>query len=57
MQIRKAMVEMPSLMTGIVEMDETYIGGKGRGKKSGQKKKTSPIFNASGQKGFRRTYN
>ena len=28
MQIRKAMVEMPSLMTGIVEMDETYIGGK-----------------------------
>jgi hypothetical protein len=33
MQIRKAMVEMPSLMTGICEMDETYIGGKGRGKK------------------------
>jgi hypothetical protein len=24
-QIRQAMVETPSLMTGIVEMDETYI--------------------------------
>ena len=39
MQIRKAMVEMPSLMTGICEMDETYIGGKGRGRKSGEKLK------------------
>lgn len=39
MQIRKAMVEMPSLMTGISEIDETYIGGKGRGRKSGEKLK------------------
>ncbi|HSQ97290.1 MAG TPA: IS1595 family transposase [Rickettsiales bacterium] len=30
MQIRKAMNETPSLLSGIVEMDETYIGGKPR---------------------------
>jgi transposase-like protein len=28
MQIRKAMTEQPSLMSGVVEMDETYIGAK-----------------------------
>lgn len=28
MQIRKAMIETPSLMTGVVEMDETYIGAR-----------------------------
>lgn len=30
MRIRKAMIEQRELMTGIVEMDETYIGGKPR---------------------------
>lgn len=35
MQIRQAMVETPSLMTGICEMDETYIGGKSKGKRKG----------------------
>lgn len=30
MRIRKAMVDTPSLLTGIVEMDETYVGGKPR---------------------------
>lgn len=30
MQIRKAMIEQSELMTGVVEMDETYIGGKPR---------------------------
>lgn len=30
MQIRKAMLETPSLLLGVVEMDETYIGGKPR---------------------------
>ena len=30
MQIRKAMIEYGNLLQGIVEMDETYIGGKPR---------------------------
>ena len=30
MQIRKAMIEYGGLLKGIVEMDETYIGGKPR---------------------------
>jgi len=30
MQIRKAMSETPSLLSGICEMDETYVGGKPR---------------------------
>ncbi len=32
MRIRGAMIEDRRLMTGIVEMDETYVGGKHRGK-------------------------
>lgn len=30
MRIRRAMIETPSLLSGIVEMDETYVGGKPR---------------------------
>jgi hypothetical protein len=30
MRIRKAMIDTPSLLSGIVEMDETYVGGKPR---------------------------
>ncbi|MEY4433166.1 MAG: hypothetical protein RLZZ44_1299 [Bacteroidota bacterium] len=37
MQIRQAMVETPSLMTGIVEMDETYIGARKPRKESKDK--------------------
>lgn len=37
MQIREAMVETPSLMTGIVEMDETYIGARKPRKESKDK--------------------
>jgi len=28
MRLRKAMIEFPKLLTGLVEIDETYIGGK-----------------------------
>ena len=35
MRIRKAMTDDGKWMTGIVEMDETYIGGKGRQNKDG----------------------
>jgi transposase-like protein len=37
MQIRKAMIETPSLMTGVVEMDETYIGARKPRKSSNDK--------------------
>jgi transposase-like protein len=37
MQVRKAMVETPSLMTGVVEMDETYIGARKPRKESKDK--------------------
>ena len=45
MQIRNAMVETPSLMSGLVEMDETYIGGKKKRKKDDDE---------SGQSGLKR---
>jgi len=35
-RIRKAMAEQGSPLAGIVEVDETYIGGKARGKGTGQ---------------------
>lgn len=38
MQIRKAMVEDKELMTGIVEADETYIGGKNENRHQDKKK-------------------
>jgi transposase-like protein len=38
MQIRKAMVEQRELMTGIVEADETYIGGKDKNRHNDKKK-------------------
>lgn len=38
MQIRKALVEQKELMTGIVEADETYIGGKNINRHNDKKK-------------------
>lgn len=37
MRVRRAMVETPSLLTGIVEMDETYIGARKPRKESKDK--------------------
>lgn len=39
MQIRKALVEQKELMTGIVEADETYIGGKNKNRHNDKKTK------------------
>ena len=39
MQIRKSLVEQRELMTGIVEADETYIGGKNRNRHNDKKTK------------------
>ncbi len=48
MRIRKAMIETPSLLTGIVEMDETYIGGKPR--KSNNPNNNTPLKRGRGNK-------
>lgn len=48
MRIRKAMIDTPSLLTGIVEMDETYIGGKPR--KSNNPKNQIPLKRGRGTK-------
>jgi transposase-like protein len=39
MQIRKSLVEQKELMTGIVEADETYIGGKNKNRHNDKKTK------------------
>lgn len=39
MQIRKALIEQSELMTGIVEADETYIGGKNKNRHADKKVK------------------
>jgi transposase-like protein len=39
MQIRKSLVEQKELMTGIVEADETYIGGKNKNRHADKKTK------------------
>ena len=45
-RIRHAMVTLPNSkkMTGIVEADETYVGGKGRGKRGRGSEKKVPVF-------------
>jgi len=39
MQIRKALIEQHELMEGIIEADETYIGGKNKNRHSDKKTK------------------
>ncbi len=57
MRIRKALVEQRELMTGIVEMDETYIGGKprkGSGEgpnKRGRGTKKTPVIGIAEREG------
>jgi transposase-like protein len=43
MRIRRAMREDYELLNGIVEMDETYVGGKGHGGKRGRGTSKTPV--------------
>lgn len=45
-QIRKLMASSPSMLGGTVEVDETYIGGKAKGKRGRGAAKKTPVFGA-----------
>lgn len=50
-QIRKAMNERPMKLKGTVELDETYVGGKGRGKRGRGALGKTPVFGAVEREG------
>lgn len=51
-QIRKLMDQTPSLFSGTVEMDETYVGGKAHGKRGRGASKKTPVFGISQRGGL-----
>ena len=50
MRVRKAMTDTPSLLSGIVEMDETYVGGKPRKKNNDKDDDSTPNKRGRGTK-------
>ncbi len=50
MRIRKAMTDTPILLSGIVEMDETYIGGKPRKRNNNKDDNNTPLKRGRGTK-------
>lgn len=46
-QIRKLMEQAPSMMNGTVEVDETYVGGKRKGKRGRGAAGKTPVFGIS----------
>jgi len=50
-QIRKLMEQMPDIFGGIVEADETYVGGKRRGTRGRGAKGKTPVFGMIERKG------
>ena len=50
MRIRSAMIDTPTLLSGIVEMDETYVGGKPRKRNNNKDDGTPPLKRGRGTK-------